>query len=105
MDTFFTWDYLLSFAGCVAATGLLTQMVKPITQKIPTQIVSYVFAVIIMIVGQFATGQLTSWDVAVLDAVNAIAVSLAANGGFDAVKRIFGKQTDADTEFVDEGDE
>ena len=105
MDTFFTWEYLLSFAGCVAATGIITQLLKNIFDKLPTQVVSYVIALAVLLVGQAATGKLNTWDVAVLDAVNAVVVSLAANGGFDAVKRIFVPKTDAETEFKDEGDE
>jgi hypothetical protein len=104
IDTFFTWEYLLSFAGCVIGTGLLTEFTKPLFKKFPTQLVSYMFAVIIMLVGQLATDNLASWDVAVLDLVNAAVVSLAANGGFDALNRAFGKKTDAETEYKDEGD-
>lgn len=104
MDTFFTWEYLLSFAGCVLATGLLTQFTKNLFKNIPTQIVSYAFAAAIMLIGQFATGQLTSWNVAILDLINAAVISLSSNGGFDAIDRAFGKKTDAETEYKDEGD-
>ena len=90
MDTFFTWDYLLTFAGCVLATGLLTQGLKKLTGKIPEQIVSYVVALAILVVGQLATNKMTGWDVAALDIVNAMVVSLSANGGYDAVINIFG---------------
>ena len=105
MDTFFTWEYLLSFAGCVIATGLLTQFTKNLFKSIPTQLVSYVFAAAIMLVGQIATGMLTSWSVAVLDLINAVVISLASNGGYDALDAIFGKKTDAETELKNEGDE
>lgn len=105
MDTFFTWDYLLTFAGCVIATGLLTQFVKPLLKNFPAQLISYAFALIIMLVGQAATGKLTSWDIAVLDAINAVAISLSSNGGYDAIEKLFVKKTDAETELKDEGDE
>jgi len=105
MDTFFTWEYLLSFAGCVVGTGLLTEFTKPLFKNLPTQLVSYMFAALIMIIGQLATGQLTSWNIAVLDVLNAAVVSLSANGGFDAVNRVFGAKTDAETELKNEGDE
>lgn len=90
MDTFFTWDYLLTFAGCVLATGLLTQGLKKLTGKIPEQIVSYVVALAILVVGQLATNKMTGWDVAALDIVNAMVVSLSANGGYDAIINIVG---------------
>ena len=105
MDTFFSWEYLLTFAGCVLATGLLTEFTKPLFKKAPTQLVSYIFAALIMIIGQLATGALKTWDVAVLDLVNAAVVSLSANGGFDALDHLFGKKTDAETEYKDEGDD
>lgn len=44
MDAFFTWDYLLSYAGCVLVTGLLTQGLKALFKKVPPQIISYVIA-------------------------------------------------------------
>ena len=105
MDTFFTWDYLLSFAGCVIGTGLLTEFTKPLLKKVPTQWVSYVFALLILMVGQIATHQLNSWEAAALNVINAVVVSLSANGGYDLINRIFGQKTDADTELKDEGDE
>ena len=104
LDTFFTWEYLLTFTGCVVGTGLLTEFTKPLFKKIPTQIVSYVFAAAIMLIGQLATNQLTGWNDVALDIINAAVVSLSANGGFDAIDRIFGKKTDAETEYKDEGD-
>lgn len=105
MDTFFTWEYLLSFAGCVAGTGILTQFLKPITRKVPTQLVSYVVALLIMTVGQIATHTLKTWDMVALNLINAVVISLTSNGGFDAIKRAFGAKTDEETELTDEDDE
>ena len=85
MNTFFTWEYLLSFAGCVLATGLITQGIKNVLPKIHAQIISYVIALVIMIVGQIATGAMTGWDQIALDLINAMVISLSANGGYDAV--------------------
>lgn len=92
MDTFFTWDYLLTFAGCVLATGLLTEFLKRIFYTLPAQGISYVIAFVILIVAQFATGTMTSWDVAALDVLNAVVVSLTANGGYDALDSLFGNK-------------
>lgn len=86
MDTFFTWEYLLTFAGCVLATGLITQGLKGVLKGVPAQIISYVIALCIMVVGQLATGEMSGWDVAALDFINAMVVSLSANGGYDAIK-------------------
>ena len=92
MDTFFTWEYLLTFAGCVLATGILTEFLKRLFYTLPAQGISYVIALIILVVAQLATGTMTSWDVAALDVINAVVVSLTANGGYDAIDSLFGKK-------------
>ena len=87
MDNFFDWTMLGSFAGAAAATGIVTQAVKGIFQKIPTQIVSYVIAAAILALATAATGTASNWTGWALVPLNAVVVSLSANGGFDAVKR------------------
>lgn len=111
MNNFFTWEYLLSFAGCVAGTALLTEFIKKLFQNLSSkayQLVSYFIALIILICGQIATNQMDTWSVAALDFLNAAVVSLTANGGYDAVKSIYNSvrpKTDEETELKDEGDE
>lgn len=87
MDNFFDWGMLGTFAGAAAATGIVTQAVKGVFQKIPTQIVSYVIAVVILGLATAATGGASDWTGWALVPLNAVVVSLSANGGFDAVKR------------------
>jgi len=86
MNDFFTWTILATYAGATLATTLVTQLLKGIgfIDRIPTRIFSYVVALIILLAATFFTGALT-WDAAVLCVVNAVVVSLAANGAFDAV--------------------
>lgn len=91
MDSFFDWTMLGSFAGAAAATGIVTQAVKGIFQKIPTQIVSYVIAVLALGLATAATGGASDWTGWALVPLNAVVVSLSANGGFDAVKRVSSK--------------
>mgnify|MGYP005763679621 FL=1 len=88
MDSFFDWTMLGSFAGAAAATGLVTQAVKGIFQKIPTQLVSYVIAVVILGLATAATGAVSDWTGWALVPLNAVVVSLASNGGFDIIKRV-----------------
>ena len=88
MDNFFDWGMLGSFAGAAAATGLVTQAVKGVFQKIPTQIVSYVIAVVILGLATAATGAASNWTGWALVPLNAVVVSLSANGGFEAIKRV-----------------
>lgn len=86
MNEFFTWAILATYAGATLATTLVTQLLKSVgfLDRIPTRIFSYVVALIILLAATFFTGALT-WDAAALCVVNAVVVSLAANGAFDAV--------------------
>lgn len=88
LDNFLTWDVLLTYGGCIAGTVLLTEWLKKMFSKIPAQLVSFVIAALILFIGHWATGTFV-WAEAPLYLVNAIAVSLAANGGFDMLKNTF----------------
>ena len=91
MDSFVTWESLLTFGGCVAGTILVTEFIKKLFgEKVPAQLVSFLIAAVILFVGHLATGTFV-WREALLYLINAAAVSLSANGGFDAVKKIVGK--------------
>jgi len=90
MDDFFSWALLATYAGATIATGLITQWLKGIFAKLPTQILSYFIALIILLLATFFTGQLT-WEAGALAVVNAVVVSLAANGGYSGVQRLSGK--------------
>ena len=85
---FFDWTYLGTFAGALAAVILITELIKEIPgiKRIPTQLVSWVLAYIIIILAQVFTNVL-SVQSAVLALFNAALVSLSANGGYEAVKR------------------
>ena len=86
MNEFFTWTTLMTYAGATLATTLVTQLLKGIgfIDQIPTRIFSYVVALIILLAATFFTDAMT-WNAAALCVVNAVVVSLAANGAFDAV--------------------
>lgn len=85
-NEFFTWAVLLTYAGATLATSLVTQLIKGVgfIDKIPTRLTSYVIALVVLIAATFFTGGLTL-ESGVLCVVNAVVVSLASNGAFDAV--------------------
>lgn len=93
METLFTWDVLGTYAGATAAVSVLTQLIKgvPLLVKIPTQIVSYVIALVVMMCATAFTVGLTA-DAAVLTVFNAAVVSLAANGVYTAAVKMTGGQ-------------
>lgn len=93
--TFFDWSYLATFAGCLLAVGIFTELLKNIgfIKKIPTQIFSWVLALIVLVLAQAFTTGITA-ESAILAVVNSAVVSLAANGGYEALNRLTGKKTE-----------
>lgn len=89
MNEFFTWSLLGSYSGAILAVTLITQFVKGIgfIDKIPTRFVSWIVAVIVLILAQLFTAQLT-WSTGILTLLNAVVVSLAANGTYDACRKM-----------------
>lgn len=92
MNEFLTWDYLLTFGGCVLGTGIITQFLKKLkwAEAIGTQVISYIVALVILVIAQAATGTFT-WQLFALDLFNAVVVSFASNGAYDAIDRIVSK--------------
>ena len=90
MNEFMTWEFLGTFAGAALATGILTQAVKGLLKRVPTQVVSYAIALVVLVGATAALRGASGWaDWAILP-LNAVAVSLAANGAYAAVARVRG---------------
>lgn len=86
LDTFFTWETLLTFGGCVAATLGFTQLLKGwwIFDKLPTRIFASIVALAILLTATAVSVGLT-WDTGCLCVINAVVVGLAANGAYDGL--------------------
>lgn len=81
----FTWEQLATIAGATLATLLIVQLLKlPLDKvwKIPTRIIAYVIALIVMILATHFTVGLT-WSNVGLAAINAVIVALAAMGAYE----------------------
>ena len=81
----FSWEQLATIAGATKAVLLIVQLLKlPIDKvwKLPTRIVAYVIALIVMLLATHFTIGLT-WSNAMLAAVNAVIVALAAMGSYE----------------------
>jgi len=91
MSEFFTWVTLATFGGASIGTAIITQFIKEwsFINRIPTQILSYFIALIILLGANYAIGAISGWAEFGIIPLNAILVSLAANGEFAAVKRLF----------------
>lgn len=92
---FVSWEILGTYAGAMAMVGLLTQLTKNIKfiSAIPTQLWSYILALVVMYCTHYFLGQLT-WDNAILTLFNAALVSLGANGGYEGIVRAFSKKSE-----------
>lgn len=88
---FFSWDDLGTYAGAAALVALVTQLTKelPYIKKIPTQVWSYILAVLVLIASQVFTGTLSASSAA-LSLANGVLVSLASNGGYSLITRVKG---------------
>ena len=86
---FFDWNLLGTYAGAIMAVSVITEIIKDIPgiKRIPTQLMSYVLAFIVLICAMFFSGGFTVQN-AVLALFNAALVSLGANGGYEAVQRV-----------------
>lgn len=91
MENFLTWDVLLTYGGCVAGTIIFTEFLKKLFPKMLAQVASFVIAILIFVFGHLAIGDFATKEI-LLYVINAAAVSLAANGGFDILKKAFGKK-------------
>ena len=81
-----TWAQLATIGGAAAmATMLIVQLLKlPIDKvwKIPTRIIVFVIAAIILTLATYFTQGLTA-DTAILTIINAVIVALTAMGGYE----------------------
>lgn len=81
----FTWQQLATIAGATAAVLLIVQFLKlPIDRvwKIPTRIIVYIIALVIMLIGAAFTSGIDP-QTALLTVINAFIVALAAMGSYE----------------------
>ena len=86
---FFDWSMLMTLGGAVFAVSVLTQITKeiPLIRRLPTQLWSYFLSLIVLLAANYFSGSLNP-SVAALSFINAALISLASNGGYEAVLRL-----------------
>ena len=85
-EQFLTWEMLGSYSGTLGMVLILTQLTKglPGVNRIPTQLYSYLIAVVVMVFAAIFGGKIGIADFVLLF-FNAAVVALSANGGYDAL--------------------
>ena len=81
----FTWEQLATIAGAALATMLIVQLLKlPLDKvwKIPTRIIVFLIAAVVMLLATYFTQGLT-WNTALLTVLNAVVAALTAMGGYE----------------------
>ena len=81
----FSWEYLATITGATMGTLMIVQLLKlPLDRvwKIPTRILVYVIALILLLLATGFTMGL-DWNTGLLTAINAIIVALAAMGAYE----------------------
>ena len=84
-----TWEQLATIGGAALATMLIVQLLKlPLDKvwKIPTRIIVFVIAFVVLILATYFTQGL-SWNTALLTIINAVIVALTAMGGYELTFR------------------
>jgi hypothetical protein len=80
-----TWEQLATIGGAAMATMLIVQLLKlPLDKvwKIPTRIIVFLIAAIVLTLATYFTNGLT-WNTALLTVINAVIVALTAMGGYE----------------------
>lgn len=87
---FLDWSILATYAGALAFVLAVTQFTKGLAaiDRLPTQVWSWIVAMVGMFPAYYFTGQLTL-ETAAMVPINALLVALAANGGYEALTRMF----------------
>lgn len=81
----FSWEQLATIAGAALATMLIVQLLKlPLDRvwKIPTRIIVFLIAAVVMLLATYFTQGLTA-NTALLTILNAVVAALTAMGGYE----------------------
>lgn len=81
MDSFITWEALITFGGLTSAVYMIVEFTKELKliKKIPTKYWSFIISFTLMILTSVAIGKFEYKEL-LLYALNSILISLGANG-------------------------
>lgn len=81
MENFLTWDVLTTYASFICVVYMVVEFTKelPLIKKIPTRYWSFLIALILLVITNFAMKTFKPMDIC-LYALSAISISLGSNG-------------------------
>lgn len=86
MDELFTWGHLITLGGASIATCLTTHLIKDIFNQIPTQILSYLVALVVLVLATLFTSGF-NLPALVICIFNAVVVAGTASNTVSFVER------------------
>lgn len=95
LTNFIDWNYLKTFTGLITMICIIVQFSKNYVDRlpirIPTQIYTYIVSIVVMCIVEIfeVGGNGLTISEAFLILFNGLIVSLAANGSYEAVNKIF----------------
>lgn len=89
-ESFLTWEIIGSYAGSIAVTTLITQWLKGFAPKLPTQILSFIIAIVLLNISEYFLAGITISSV-LLSIPNSIVISTASNGAYMAIAKTIPK--------------
>jgi hypothetical protein len=87
VDSYITWEFLGTMSGVTAAVLLIVQFIKaPLDKvwKVPTRFIVYFISVILLFIIEYVSKGLITFDRVCLILLNAIIVTVAAMGSYEA---------------------
>lgn len=87
INEFFTWEMLATYAGACVATGLVTYFIDKLFKNVPTQVVAYFVALVILLLANLFTGTLTLPS-GILCVFNAVLVCGGTSGVISGARRL-----------------
>lgn len=88
INNFLDWGTLGTFTGACLAVSIATQAFKDIFKGVPTRLISYISALIVLVGAAYFNGANGNIGEYVICPVNALLVSFASNGAFDFIKSV-----------------
>lgn len=87
MEQLFTWEMVVTLAGCSAATAFITQGVKHFFTNLNPRVVSSIIGMLLMVAATAFTTTSPSFAEFVMAVINGVIIGFASNGEYDTFSK------------------